>query len=58
MNNAISSVVNGIMGDHHDHLNATDIDYTLSVAKAQVGTRANGVVLVGVMIEVTLTHAA
>ena len=58
MNIAISGVVNGIMTNYHDHLNATDIDYTLSVAKAQVGTRANGVVLVGVMIEVSLTHAA
>ena len=58
MNNAISDAVSAIMKNHHDHLNATDIDYTLSVAKAQVGTRANGVVLVGVMIEVTLTHAA
>ena len=58
INNAISSQVNTIMKGLRDHINATDIDYTLSVAKVQVGTRANGVILVGIMVEVDRTDAA
>ena len=58
LNNAVSYTVSTIMDGYRDHLNATDIDYTLSVAKADVGTEANGVTLVGIMIEVSLTHAA
>ena len=58
LNNAVSSAVTGIMKGYRDHINATDIDYTLSVAKADVGTEANGITLVGIMIEVSLTHAA
>ena len=58
INNAISSQVNTIMNGLRDHINATDIDYTLSVAKVQVGTRANGVILVGIMVETVGTHAA
>ena len=58
INNAISSQVNTIMKGLRDHINATDIDYTLSVAKVQVGTRANGVILVGIMVETVGTHAA
>ena len=58
LNNAVASIVDGIMADEKDHVNATDIDYVLSVAKSDVGTEANGVVLVGVMIERSYTHAA
>ena len=58
INNAIISEVNSIMSGLRDHINATEIDYTLSVAKVQVGTRANGVVLVGIMVETVGTHAA
>ena len=58
LNNAVASIVDGIMADQKDHVNATDIDYVLSVAKSDVGTEANGVVLVGVMIERSYTHAA
>ena len=58
LNNAVSTAVTEIMKDYRDHINATDIDYTLSVAKADVGTEANGITLVGIMIEVSLTHAA
>ena len=58
LNNAVSGAVSTIMDGYRDHINATDIDYTLSVAKAQVGTAANGITLVGIMIEVDLTHAA
>ena len=58
INNAISSQVNTIMKGLRDHINATDIDYTLSVAKVQVGTRANGVILVGIMVKTVGTDAA
>ena len=58
LNNAVASIVDDIMADQKDHVNATDIDYVLSVAKSDVGTEANGVVLVGVMIERSYTHAA
>ena len=58
LNNAVSDTVSKIMDGYRDHLNATDIDYTLSVAKADVGTEANGVTLVGIMINVEVTHAA
>ena len=58
LNNAVASIVDNIMKDEKDHVNATDIDYVLSVAKSDVGTEANGVVLVGVMIERSYTHAA
>ena len=58
LNNAVSGAVSTIMDGYRDHLNATDIDYTLSVAKADVGTEANGVTLVGIMINVEVTHAA
>ena len=58
LNNAISDAVSEIMDGYRDHLNATHIDYTLSVAKADVGTEANGVTLVGIMIKVEVTNAA
>ena len=58
LNNAISDKVSDIMDGYRDHLNATHIDYTLSVAKADVGTEANGVTLVGIMIKVKVTNAA
>ena len=58
LNNAISDAVSTIMDGYRDHLNATHIDYTLSVAKADVGTEANGVTLVGIMINVEVTNAA
>ena len=58
LNNAVSDTVTDIMDGYRNHINATKIDYTLSVAKAQVGTAANGITLVGIMIEVDLTNAA
>ena len=58
LNNAISAAVKSAMDGNRDHINATDIDYTLSVAKAQVGTAANGITLVGIMVEVDRTDAA
>ena len=58
LNNAISAAVEEAMKGNRDHINATDIDYTLSVAKAQVGTAANGITLVGIMVEVDRTDAA
>ena len=58
LNNAISAAVKEAMKGNRDHINATDIDYTLSVAKAQVGTAANGITLVGIMVEVDRTDAA
>ena len=58
LNNAVASIVDGIMADQKDHVNATDIDYVLSVAKSDVGTEANGVTLVGIMIKVEVTNAA
>ena len=58
VNNDVAGIVNTIMSGEKDHVNATDIDYVLSVAKSDVGTEANGVVLVGVMIERSYTHAA
>ena len=58
LNNAVANIVSGIMDDQKDHVNATEIDYTLSVAKTDVGTEANGVVLVGIMITRSYTHAA
>ena len=58
VNNDVAGIVNTIMGNEKDHVNATEIDYTLSVAKADVGTEANGVVLVGIMITRSYTHAA
>ena len=58
LNNAVAGIVSGIMDDQKDHVNATEIDYTLSVAKTDVGTEANGVVLVGIMITRSYTHAA
>ena len=58
VNNDVAGIVDTIMSGEKDHVNATDIDYVLSVAKSDVGTEANGVVLVGVMIERSYTHAA
>ena len=58
VNNDVAGIVDTIMGNEKDHVNATDIDYVLSVAKSDVGTEANGVVLVGIMIERSYTHAA
>ena len=58
INNAISDEVGDIANGLRDHINATETDYTVSVAKVQVGTRANGVILVGIMVETVGTHAA
>ena len=58
LNNAVSNTVTDIMDGYRDHINATDIDYTLSVAKAQVGTAANGITLVGIMVKVVRTNVA
>ena len=58
INNAISNEVGDIADGLRDHINATETDYTVSVAKVQVGTRANGVILVGIMVETVGTHAA
>ena len=57
----INSKVVSAVGDIFDHLDdrdgATKIDYVLSVEKAQIGTDANGVVLVGIMVERVSTQA-
>ena len=58
VNGAVSTTVQNIMEDLSDHYGQTTVDYTLSVAKAQVGTVAHGVILVGIMVEVVPTHAA
>ena len=58
VNSAVSTTVNTIMNGLSDHYGQTTVDYTLSVAKAQVGTVAHGVILVGIMVEVVPTHAA
>ena len=58
VNSAVSTAVNTIMNGLSDHYGQTTVDYTLSVAKAQVGTVAHGVILVGIMVEVVPTHAA
>ena len=57
----INSKVVSTVGSIFDHLDdrdgATKIDYVLSVEKAQIGTDANGVVLVGIMVERVSTQA-
>ena len=57
----INSKVVSAVSDIFDHLDdrdgATKIDYVLSVEKAQIGTDANGVVLVGIMVERVSTQA-
>ena len=57
----INSKVVSAVSDIFDHLDdrdgATKIDYVLSVEKAQVGSDANGVVLVGIMVERVSTQA-
>ena len=58
VNGAVSATVQDIMKDLSDHYGQTTVAYTLSVAKAQVGTVAHGVILVGIMVEVVPTHAA
>ena len=58
INNAISDKVSDIADGLRDHINATETDYTVSVAKVQVGTRANGVILVGIMVKTVGTDAA
>ena len=58
LNGEVAEVVNRAMANQKDHVNATEVDYTLSVAKSEVGTRAQGVTVVGVMIERNFTHAA
>ena len=58
VNRAVSGVVDGIMKGLSDHYGQTSVAYTLSVSKAQVGTVANGVILVGIMVDVVPTHAA
>ena len=58
VNGAVSTTVQNIMEDLSDHYGQTTVAYTLSVAKAQVGTVAHGVILVGIMVEVVPTHAA
>ena len=57
LNGEIASVVNRAMQNQKDHVNATEVDYTLSVAKSEVGTHAQGVTVVGIMIERNFTHA-
>ena len=58
VNRAVSGVVDDIMKGMSDHYGQTSVAYTLSVSKAQVGTVANGVILVGIMVDVVPTHAA
>ena len=57
----INSKVVSAVSDIFDHLDdrdgATKIGYVLSVEKAQVGSDANGVVLVGIMVERVSTQA-
>ena len=58
VNRNVSGVVNNIMKGLSNHYGQTSVAYTLSVSKAQVGTVANGVILVGIMVETVGTHAA
>ena len=57
INSKVVSAVSDIFEHLDDRDGATKIDYVLSVEKAQIGTDANGVVLVGIMVERVSTQA-
>ena len=57
INDKVVSAVRKIFGHLDDRDGATEIDYVLSVEQAQIGTDANGVVLVGIMVERVSTQA-
>ena len=57
INSKVVSAVGSIFNHLDDRDGATKIDYVLSVEKAQIGTDANGVVLVGIMVERVSTQA-
>ena len=57
INNKVVTAVGSIFKHLDDRDGATKIDYVLSVEKAQVGSDANGVVLVGIMVERVSTQA-
>ena len=57
INSKVVSAVGNIFNHLDDRDGATEIDYVLSVEKAQIGTDANGVVLVGIMVERVSTQA-
>ena len=57
INSKVVSAVGSIFNHLDDRDGATKIDYVLSVEKAQVGSDANGVVLVGIMVERVSTQA-
>ena len=57
INDKVVSAVREIFGHLDDRDGATEIDYVLSVEQAQIGTDANGVVLVGIMVERVSTQA-
>ena len=57
INSKVVTAVGSIFNHLDDRDGATKIDYVLSVEKAQIGTDANGVVLVGIMVERVSTQA-
>ena len=57
INDKVVSAVREIFKHLDDRDGATEIDYVLSVEQAQIGTDANGVVLVGIMVERVSTQA-
>ena len=57
INDKVVSAVKSIFNHLDDRDGATEIDYVLSVEQAQIGTDANGVVLVGIMVERVSTQA-
>ena len=57
INDKVVSAVRSIFNHLDDRDGATEIDYVLSVEQAQIGTDANGVVLVGIMVERVSTQA-
>ena len=57
INNKVVTAVKEIFDHLEDRDGATKIDYVLSVEQAQIGTDANGVVLVGIMVERVSTQA-
>ena len=57
INNKVVNEVRDIFDHLDDRDGATEIDYVLSVEQAQIGTDANGVVLVGIMVERVSTQA-
>ena len=56
--NYVESIVNALMAGKPDHENTSSVDWILSAARTDIGTDAYGAVLVGIMIECTVTNAA